>query len=116
MHDDCVCALALAWRQASAVQPGAGVLGWMAQQLQEAGLRQRIDAVPWRCDARAGAPGVGEDAVLPACEFGGAETDIYREARRQLGIEAAALCARCGGRIGASRVSDGVKSWHPECR
>ncbi|MGH7189012.1 MAG: hypothetical protein ACREF0_07475 [Acetobacteraceae bacterium] len=103
-HDDCVCALALAWRKASEVQPGAGVLGWMMQQL--AGQKPvREDPLPWR---RRDDP---ERALPP-----GVKVDIYAEARRKLGLDPDHVCVRCGGRIGARRVTDGVQSWHPECR
>ncbi|MGH2844163.1 MAG: hypothetical protein ACRDKL_11370, partial [Solirubrobacteraceae bacterium] len=101
-HDDCVCALALAVRQATAAQPGAGVLGWMEQQ--RAGQKRRPeDPLPWR----------RRDDPEPASDV---ETDLYAEARRKLGLDPEHVCARCGGRIGASRVTDGVQSWHQECR
>ena len=110
-HDDCVCALALAWRKAAEVQPGAGVLGWMMRQLagrERSAAAKREDPLPWRT-ARLGR----RDDPVPAS---GVETDIYAEARRKLGLDPEHVCVRCGGRIGASRVTDGVQSWHPECR
>ena len=102
MHDDCVCALALAWRQASRVAPGAGVLGWMMQQLGEAKAGMNGDPLPLR-----------REETPPA---GDVPTDLYAEARAKLGLETMQICARCGGRIGRSRVTDGAQSWHPECR
>ncbi len=51
MHDDCVCALALAWRKWRTPAPGAGVLGWMMQQLAQAPAKTREDPLPWRRDA-----------------------------------------------------------------
>ncbi len=107
MHDDCVCALALAWRQWRMPAPGAGVLGWMMQLLaeerSERGREARADPLPWRASGEAGAQGSG-----PA--------DLYDAARKKLGLALGFVCARCGQPIGASRVSDGVWSWHPECR
>lgn len=65
-----------------------------------------VDPLPWREEAARNAP-------PPPPEV---ETDIYAEARRTLGLNPEQVCARCGGRIGASRVTDGVQAWHPECR
>jgi len=107
-HDDCVCALALAWRKASEAQPGAGVLGWMMQQLA-AQKPAREDPLPWRQGQRT----VRRDDPVPA---GAPEMDLYTEARIKLGLEPERVCAGCGGKIGATRVTDGVQSWHPGCR
>jgi Terminase RNaseH-like domain len=101
-HDDCVCALALAWRKAREVHPSAGVLGWMLQQITGVPAEQKFDPVPWPREGR-----------VPTRA---AEADLYAAARAKLGLQRAATCAACGRTIGASRVSDGVQAWHPECR
>jgi len=101
-HDDCVCALALAWRKGSVPQPGAGVLGWMMQVITAQRPESKVDPLPWR---------KSDDPPPPR----GVLTNIYEEARIRLGLDPEHICAACGGRIGASRVSDGVQSWHPEC-
>lgn len=107
-HDDCVCALALAWRHASAAQPGAGVLGWMLGQIREQRPEPKTDQPLGRFLARV--------PPLPREERVEEERDLYAQARARLNLEEHMLCARCGGRIGASRMSDGVQAWHPECR
>jgi hypothetical protein len=99
MHDDCVCALALAWRKSREAPPGAGVLGWMMQRLAAAGRPQRGEQ---RDEATAARP------EEPA--------DLYEAARKKLGLALGFVCARCGRAIGGRRVTDGVWSWHPECR
>ncbi|MGH7056865.1 MAG: hypothetical protein ACREFZ_03140 [Acetobacteraceae bacterium] len=101
MHDDCVCALALAWRKLRCVQPGAGVLGWMIERVRSRQPEPAPDPLPWR----------RRDPEPPDVEL-----DLYSAARRKLALDPEAHCARCGGSLGASRVTDGVKSWHPECR
>jgi hypothetical protein len=103
MHDDCVCALALAWRKWREAPPGAGVLGWMMQRL----------AADGRPVTRAEAATKGEPAAAAGHE---APVDLYEAARKKLGLALGFVCARCGRAIGASRVTDGVWSWHPECR
>ncbi|MGH7121228.1 MAG: hypothetical protein ACREFP_19925, partial [Acetobacteraceae bacterium] len=101
-HDDCVCALALAWRKGSVPQPGAGVLGWMLMQIKAQRPERKPDPLPWR----------RRDDPIPE----GVTVDIYQEARIKLGLEDGVMCARCGGRVGGTRITDGVNVWHRECR
>ncbi|HUC16967.1 MAG TPA: terminase family protein [Acetobacteraceae bacterium] len=103
VHDDCVCALALAWRKAREAEPASGVLGWMMRVLAE----QRETSNPKAPEPR------GNEGTLAMNDTG---ADLYAAARQRLGLDARWLCARCGGVIGGSRVTDGVQSWHPECR
>ena len=102
-HDDCVCALALAWCKGSTAQPAAGVLGWMMMQIKAQQPTRKPDPLPWRQRR--------DDPVSV-----NVTVDLYQEARMKLGLEAGVTCSRCGGRIGSTRVTDGVDVWHPECR
>ncbi len=103
MHDDCVCALALAWHKARVAEPASGVLGWMMQVLAEQrGISNSAAPEP---HGNEGAPATSDAGV-----------DLYAAARRRLRLETLCLCARCGGVIEGTRVTDGVQSWHPECR
>lgn len=100
VHDDCVCALALAWRKHSEAVPGAGFLGWMVERARAREPEPKADPLPWR---------------KPEPRKPDVETDIYAAARRKLALDPESRCARCGGVIGQSRVTDGVQSWHVEC-
>lgn len=112
-HDDCVCSLALAREQWSATMPGANLMDFYAAQARDAKARDEAarDApvhvlTPENLGLRPRRP--APDVVTNEL------TALYEATLRSFEPEQA-KCRECGEALGATRVSDGIYAWHPQC-
>lgn len=107
-HDDLVLALSIAvWRAKRA--GGSPLLSYYRAQVAQAKnegaasvVESKPDPLPWRGTRRQ----VEDDA--------NELTQLYLDTLN--GVEMSGdLCASCGQSLGATKISDGVNRWHPDC-
>lgn len=102
LHDDCVCALALAVQKLAHLTGAVGLLKHY-QAMVAAATEPTPDAKPE--GVRPAPP--KEDAEPPS------PLAAYKATLAKM--QQTAKCSKCGQPLGPNRISDGYSSWHPEC-
>ncbi len=108
-NDDCVCALALAREQWSTTAPGASLMQFYETQTRDAQARDKREL---ESEALAVIP--SRPARLSAETLDNELTELYRATVSQY-QPAETVCYACAKPVRASRATDGVHVWHPEC-
>lgn len=115
LHDDCVCALALARQAWAEGAPAAALMDFWSERA--AAAKQDRDSRPGLIiddldpDARS-APRAG--AGTAGVDFDNELTELY-ESTLAAYTPAPTRCAACAEPIGVDRISDGFFVWHREC-
>jgi hypothetical protein len=106
-YDDCVMALGLAREQWSTMAPAQNLISFYSEQVKVAraqqALRESLEGISRR-------PTSFDREELLDNEL----TDLYQATLREYDAPKN-LCFGCGKQIGATRISDGMFAWHPEC-
>lgn len=110
MHDDCVCALALARQAWATTAPGANMIKFYG--MLTAATKPKVNA-PAEIDQR---KSTDELEAEVAAAFANELTEIYNEGMHSVGLGKVPHCPNCNLPVtGGNRVSDGEFVWHPEC-
>lgn len=115
LHDDCVCALALARQQWAEGTPAAALVEFMSNEAAK--LRQSVEERPGVLyDSDDIYQNVEARAILPSPEenLDNELRDLY-ESTLAAYAPAPVRCYRCHEAIGPDRISDGHFVWHREC-
>lgn len=110
LHDDCVCALALARQAWATTAPGQNMIKFYELLATASKPKGEVKA---EVDQRKPA---NEFELEVANAFANELETIYREGMKSAGIGQVPLCPTCNLAVnGPARVSDGEFTWHPEC-
>lgn len=111
LHDDCVCALALARQAWATTAPGVNMIKFYGL-LADAEKKRTANAKP-EIDQRKPADSLEVDLQQT---FENELADIYRESLLASSGGGPPKCPTCGEAVtGSARVTDGELSWHPAC-
>jgi len=110
LHDDCVCALALARERWSTTSPGVNLIKYYAeinrQQQQTPEETDEDQDFHFRFSHKPPTQGEILDNEL---------TELYMNTLASYEPESS-LCQGCGKKVERNRITDGVFVWHPTCR
>lgn len=112
LHDDCVCALALARQAWAEGAPAASLMDFWASRAAES--KARSAAQPGRIDSELWDDPPSASRGEPGIDFDNELTELYESTLRQY-EEGPRTCAACAEPIGVDRISDGFKVWHRDC-
>jgi hypothetical protein len=115
LHDDCVCALALARQAWAEGAPAAALMDFWAQRAERA--KQTRESRPGLLIDDLDFPEGGAErgtAGVSGIDFNNELTELYESTLASY-TPAATRCAACAEPIGPDQISDGVFVWHREC-
>lgn len=115
LHDDCVCALALARQQWAEGAPAASLMAYYGDLAAQAKDRAESANLSFELDSDDIYPTRIPKAKPPTTVD--AENDLitfYESSIAQFQPEGR-HCTACGQPLGANKVTNGVESWHPQC-
>ena len=111
LHDDCVCALALAREQWTTTAPGKNLVQYyseVARQIAEE-TRNEVTAEDHEFHNR-----FSHNVISREDTINNELTELYESTLRSYDHESN-NCAHCGKPVLVSRITDGVSVWHPQC-
>lgn len=112
LHDDCVCALALAVQAWSTTAPGANMMKFYELLANASKPKSSLPEVA-EVDKRRAPDDLTREI---ASTFENELAEIYNEGMKSAGLNQPKLCQHCGEEVsGPSRVTDGEFVWHPDC-
>jgi hypothetical protein len=105
MHDDCVCALALAVQKLQHLTGALGLLKHYQGMVDQAHANGNAEEPPKPEGVRPVPVSDGAEKLSPMVAYK-AQLERMRPLEK---------CSKCGEPLGADRVTDGFRSWHPQC-